>query len=74
MDNHGSTSDNINDKIITCGDCKKGFKYKSHFNRHKRVHTGEKPFKCEICDKNFAEKGNLNKNKEVHIVNKEFFP
>ncbi len=26
-----------------------------HLKNHKRMHTGDKPYKCDACDKSFAQ-------------------
>ena len=51
---------NINvktNKSFECDVCKMVFICKSHLIIHKRVHSGEKPYKCEVCKKGLLRKG-----------------
>ncbi|XP_069854821.1 zinc finger protein 793-like isoform X4 [Dipodomys merriami] len=54
------------EKPHVCGECGKGFCYKSEFIRHQRSHTGEKPYGCTECGKAFSHKSTLIKHQRIH--------
>ncbi|XP_030835475.1 zinc finger protein 91-like [Strongylocentrotus purpuratus] len=46
-------------KSFPCDICNKVFKFKSHCQRHRRIHTGEMPFKCGVCGRKFRWRSSL---------------
>lgn len=46
---------NLNSQIdnFECNECKRRFKYESHFLRHVLTHSDSRPFSCECCGKKF---------------------
>jgi len=54
----------VKEKNELCEFCNKSFAYKCDLIRHRRIHTGEKPFKCDECDNSFKYKRSL----ESHMV------
>lgn len=57
-------------KRVGCDICTKTFVSRNAMLRHKRVHTGEKPFCCPLCEKSFAQKEVLTRHELVHLEEK----
>ncbi|RMB97491.1 hypothetical protein DUI87_25972 [Hirundo rustica rustica] len=49
-----------------CPDCRKGFKHNSTLIRHRRIHTGERPYECGECGMSFSHRFNLIRHQRIH--------
>ncbi|KXS15228.1 hypothetical protein M427DRAFT_56855 [Gonapodya prolifera JEL478] len=49
--------------------CKRKFPFAAHLERHRRHHTGEKPFQCGICGACFSRKDNARLHVKIHTRN-----
>ncbi|XP_028411512.1 zinc finger protein 180-like isoform X2 [Dendronephthya gigantea] len=57
---------------MECGVCSKTFSTRGNLVRHKRTHTGIKPYKCDICEGRFFRSSHLEEHKITHTGEKPF--
>lgn len=65
--NSGKSSD-----TFQCPHCPYVCSTRSHFTKHYRTHTGEKPFSCPYCSYQASDKSNLTKHIRIHTGEKPF--
>jgi uncharacterized Zn-finger protein len=64
--NKGETPLNQRKKRISCEFCGKVFNHTGDLNKHRRKHTGERPYACPQCHKRFSHASNLIRHQKIH--------
>ncbi|XP_037547609.1 gastrula zinc finger protein XlCGF57.1 [Nematolebias whitei] len=59
-------------KTFICDICGQKFNQRTNLSTHRRVHTGERPYKCDVCGKRFTQRGNLRNHRRIHTGEKPF--
>ncbi|KAG5827294.1 hypothetical protein H9Q74_002639 [Fusarium xylarioides] len=60
------------DSIHKCDICGQAFTRVDNLTKHKRTHTGEKPYKCDICGQAFTRVEGLHNHKRTHTREKPY--
>jgi uncharacterized Zn-finger protein len=64
--NAGETPIRVTRKAISCEFCGKVFSHTGDLNKHRRRHTGERPYPCPQCNKRFSHASNLLRHQKIH--------
>ncbi|BFY98409.1 hypothetical protein BsWGS_01449 [Bradybaena similaris] len=48
-------------------DCGRTFARNEELTRHRRIHSGQRPFRCSLCAKTFGRKDHLKKHRTTHL-------
>ncbi|XP_046740417.1 zinc finger and SCAN domain-containing protein 21-like [Diprion similis] len=59
-------------RCLSCDFCQKRFTHAGDLNKHRRKHTGEKPYECDQCQRKFAHASNLARHQRVHSGERPF--
>ncbi|PAA90362.1 hypothetical protein BOX15_Mlig031714g1 [Macrostomum lignano] len=57
------TSDGV---VYPCEYCQKVFKFKYEYERHAKIHSGDRPWQCPECMKTFSRKDNMRAHMKIH--------
>ena len=66
LNKEDDSEQNDNENSLQCEICYRSFYEVSSLRRHKRIHTGAKPYECFTCDKRFRESSSLKKHERIH--------
>ncbi|XP_021922421.1 zinc finger protein 184-like isoform X2 [Zootermopsis nevadensis] len=64
--NKGDTPVSGRKKRVSCEFCGKVFNHTGDLNKHRRKHTGERPYPCPQCHKQFSHASNLIRHQKIH--------
>ncbi|XP_075945212.1 uncharacterized protein LOC142947482 [Anarhichas minor] len=59
-------------KVFTCDICGKSFKYKAYMQRHRLIHSDDRPYSCEICGKRFRYRSYMQRHRMIHTDEKPY--
>ena len=66
------SKDGFDRKKHVCLVCGRGFSTKGVLNKHKMLHTNDRPFQCDVCSKSFVQKSHLKVHFAKHTGHRPF--
>lgn len=69
LQQHQKTHNDIN---FECDLCNKTFNHQTHLIRHKKLHSGERPYQCDECNQSFSLRDGLKQHKRIHTGEKPY--
>ncbi|PRD33167.1 UNVERIFIED_CONTAM: Egr4 [Trichonephila clavipes] len=61
------TGDSVKPFKCEYPNCMKNFSRNEELSRHRRIHSGYKPYLCHVCSKSFCRKDHLSKHLKTHL-------
>ncbi|XP_055608744.1 zinc finger protein 761-like [Uranotaenia lowii] len=66
------TNKHSRDFRFSCEFCQKAFSTRTNLDRHRRVHTGERPYPCDLCEARFKTHDGYRKHMRRHTGERPF--
>nr|XP_039250300.1 uncharacterized protein LOC120327993 [Styela clava] len=70
LESHNTEPRRSSVSVFKCELCKRSYSTRHELQRHKRTHSGEKPYACNFCSKTFPTSTNARRHERTHTGDK----